>query len=343
MTTRDASGKVLRVYVCGEGIGESVLLELPCGGWGLIDCYLPSASAASNMLTFMEKLGVKQLTFLCLTHPHADHYLGLDFLLREFAGRIERVWRHPGFTPRDILVRVLLAAKVKPLRDLDPEANRLADGYMSVEEAMHDVTKNLQPDCYRLVVGPTELLNGGSYMIEALGPCSNLIDQVEGKLGKIESNKGCLVFSDSEGRICNSLSIVLRLTFGQCIVMLLGDAVDEPHAAMIDSSRVTLLKVAHHGSSTGLGAKLYAKGNVPRRRSVKCAVVTPYLRSNLPRKLMVQNYATMCGALHITGRKPGMGSGRIFPGLMRAAVVKSSSSWVGFEITASGNVTKLAV
>lgn len=338
-----ASPRGIRVYVCGAGVGESLLLGLPGGEWGLIDCYLPSASAAAKMLAVLSKLGVNRLTFVCLTHPHYDHYSGLHYVLNEYAGRIDNIWRHPGLSARDSIARVLLAAKIRSRRNSDPEADKLADGYLKVLEAIDAATKDMPHEQYIRVVGPRLLLERKSYKLEALGPSSSLLDIVEGNIGKINTNDGCLLFSDNDDRICNSLSVVIQLTYGKSRVLFLADALDEPHAARVSLDRVAFLKLAHHGSSSGLGSKQLINKPSRKRENISCAVITPYKSSRLPREDVVVKYREACRSLYITDRDSKPTSDIVLPGLSDIVAVKWISAWVGFEIWPSGKIASIAV
>jgi hypothetical protein len=98
--------KALGIHVIGVGFGESVVLELPNGRIGVIDCCAPRLKASSReerlranpTLRFLvNDLRATALAFLGFTHPHEDHGRGLSHLLEEFHGRIERIWVFHGF------------------------------------------------------------------------------------------------------------------------------------------------------------------------------------------------------------------------------------------------------
>ncbi len=71
----------LSVHVLGAAKGESIVLQLPNGRWGVVDCY---ARSLNPTLMFLRESGVEKLEFLCLTHPHDDHYRGMSQILEEF-------------------------------------------------------------------------------------------------------------------------------------------------------------------------------------------------------------------------------------------------------------------
>ena len=66
--------------------GESIVFFLKADGKvvysGLIDCYEEASENVALTLLVNEK--VKYFNFVCWTHPHDDHTIGLDKVLIEF-------------------------------------------------------------------------------------------------------------------------------------------------------------------------------------------------------------------------------------------------------------------
>jgi len=81
----------LKVHILNVGHGDNIIVEFPNGNFGVVDCYL-----AEKTLNYLDKLKAKELQFVCATHPHIDHTLGIPTLLREYRGRIRQFW-HCGF------------------------------------------------------------------------------------------------------------------------------------------------------------------------------------------------------------------------------------------------------
>ena len=72
----------MEVHVFGADQGESILIKFPNDKWGVVDCYAPSKDVSSNQaLSYLLDKKVTQLHFVCLTHPHHDHYSGLAQIL----------------------------------------------------------------------------------------------------------------------------------------------------------------------------------------------------------------------------------------------------------------------
>lgn len=89
---------LLNVIVYGPGEGESVVLVMPDGHLGIVDgCWHgiddPVGEFVASWLG--AKLPRRQLKrkirFLCLTHPHSDHFGGLAGLVERHRSRLERL------------------------------------------------------------------------------------------------------------------------------------------------------------------------------------------------------------------------------------------------------------
>src|SRR5579872_584692 len=91
---------LLEVHVINAGVGESIVIRMPGEGWGVVDCYSRCAADpdANPTVRFLRDRGVVRLEFLCLTHPHDDHYRGMSHLLELFNPRY--FWRSACMTPQ---------------------------------------------------------------------------------------------------------------------------------------------------------------------------------------------------------------------------------------------------
>ncbi|MBC8444377.1 hypothetical protein H8D83_02205 [Candidatus Woesearchaeota archaeon] len=89
---------LINIIFFGPGYGESILLYLPGLGWGIIDsCSVKIKKEKINpALEYLKSQKVKNLAFLILTHPHLDHYKGLEDILYYFMGAIDRICYYSG-------------------------------------------------------------------------------------------------------------------------------------------------------------------------------------------------------------------------------------------------------
>src|SRR5687768_11084144 len=83
----------LRLHVLGGAAGESIVLGLPGGKWGVVDCYCRDVGspARNPTLQLLKQEGARELEFVCLTHPHDDHYRGMSHLFESFP--VRNFWR----------------------------------------------------------------------------------------------------------------------------------------------------------------------------------------------------------------------------------------------------------
>ncbi|MEO7714647.1 MAG: hypothetical protein ABIY70_00475 [Capsulimonas sp.] len=89
----------LYIEVIGGGeIGETIIVGLPDGSFGLIDCFTPSLSNPdeNKILARLRELHVSELEFIALTHPHADHFRGMSHILEKMPPK--QFWQFGGST-----------------------------------------------------------------------------------------------------------------------------------------------------------------------------------------------------------------------------------------------------
>ena len=102
---------LVNITVFGPGFGESIIIYIPSLGWGVIDSCIHRAKnvTINPALEFLKSQNVTRLSFLVLTHPHNDHFQGLNLLIEHFLGRIERICYYSGDGIREY--RTFLARK----------------------------------------------------------------------------------------------------------------------------------------------------------------------------------------------------------------------------------------
>jgi glyoxylase-like metal-dependent hydrolase (beta-lactamase superfamily II) len=181
----------LTVHVIGEGKGESIILELPNGKWGVIDCYANSIrdESTNQTLNFLKRRNAKALEFLCLSHPHEDHFRGITHLLNAYEGAIEEFWRFP-VRPLGNVIAYLHAVAEEDANDTTTEDNE--DNHI-LRSSVAELTKMFQiiGDWRRdgnINVRQTEDFkclyseqieweeNGAQLKIFSLAPAGNLVD-----------------------------------------------------------------------------------------------------------------------------------------------------------------------
>ncbi|MEK7677263.1 MAG: MBL fold metallo-hydrolase, partial [Verrucomicrobiota bacterium] len=326
----------LKVYCLGPGIGESIVLQLPCGGWGIVDCYQVDGGGT---LEFLLQQKIKRLKFICFTHPHEDHYRGAHKLLDHYTGRIEQIWRFPGVSKKD-LQNLGLAARARAKYVGDPEANGIANEYLLMLQSLTRERERLDKHTYRQLIAPHLLLEEKLYKIEVTEPGTPTVQAFQERLSRIFIKRCPMLLADEGGDLINSLSIVLAITFGAATVFLLGDA-QGPDTVLDEKkpARYSLVKIAHHGSHNGLGAKILTRGN-RNPHCVNHGIVTPYARSNLPRQDMLRKYEKACAKLIHTCPDLNSLPRRPVPGMSNARVPNKNITWIGIEVSGDGKIRR---
>lgn len=74
------AGPGLNIYFLNVGQGDAIYIELPGGKNALIDGG-PSSSATGALANFFKAKNVTAIDHVVLTHPHSDHYNGLNYVL----------------------------------------------------------------------------------------------------------------------------------------------------------------------------------------------------------------------------------------------------------------------
>lgn len=293
--TTDAVGSVLELHVLNAGYGESIVLHLPNDEWGVVDCYAasvrdPNTNAA---IQFLKQRNVTRLEFLCLTHPHDDHYRGMSQFFDLFA--IKYFWQFGGMSFEGLQNLVI-----------HMEADALVTGDTVGREAANDFQLTLQR--------VKELRKAGSLAAKHMSDIKPLYPEpfsTESPLRIFSiapSTDQVLAFQDGlkacftrEGRLrsarpnldANMISAALLVQFGSTSIILGGDVEkkgwdDTVRQLGKEGLAAHAIKVSHHGSSTGQTEGLWAAfagGGKP------FAIITPSQKHGLPQRAMVQYIA----------------------------------------------------
>lgn len=71
---------MLKVDVYESGVGETIVITFPNGGIGIVDAHPSPGGLRPEILDIVDG---KDIHFVCLTHPHADHGIDLVPVMRE--------------------------------------------------------------------------------------------------------------------------------------------------------------------------------------------------------------------------------------------------------------------
>ena len=320
----------LSIAVFGPGEGEAILVRLPDGQVGVVDgCREPDPRAPDGrgdpVRELLSELAQEsgdpddfRLAFVCLTHPHKDHYRGQGRLLDAYRRRVDRVWSPSPYSGRyaqayTSYVKLTRAGRSPLPDDHDPKGlervftqQRLATREYGSQPTRAYVNRSLWE---------TRML-GQALEVKACGPYDGDVEWAEDDL------VNCLTRMAegeevSQGIDPNWTSAALLIRWGGAGVLLAGDLLygpegrcrgwDATHGCV--EGPVQVVNMAHHGSRNAHHDELW------RRLEPALAMVTPFKMaggSNPPRPEMVQEYAR-CACVVITAPPRWEGDGARMP------------------------------
>ena len=82
---------MLELYFFNVGHGDSIAIKFPNNTWGVIDCNRNTNETTPHVLTFLLNKKVGNLCFLCITHPHEDHFKGIDKIIEQYSKHIDKL------------------------------------------------------------------------------------------------------------------------------------------------------------------------------------------------------------------------------------------------------------
>ena len=223
--------------------GETIILEFPDGGVGIVDAH---PSAEQTRPSILELVGKRTVHFVCLTHPHADHGIDLIPILQNHKA-VGEFWH----TNSDISTFVYHCLTERPnypspVRDF---VNRLADGWADFLLDLYSSIRELPERKLHSNVQPIEI---AGVRIWILGPEEQQAKQFVETYLQRASGVGKVLPSP------NLLSAILGIEYGGCLVLLGSDALKpgwndafKVHKAK-DLPRAVMLKIPHHGAGNAL-------------------------------------------------------------------------------------------
>ncbi len=227
------------IHVLNVGHGDSIILELPDNNWGVVDCFKTSDEVQPPALSFLKARNVTKLKFVCLTHPHYDHYHGMLDILEYFSSgdrEIESFW--------DFGLDTEKLRYFKNRFGSEKEYRELLSLYGFI---LKKVTENGGIE-YRILGLKTDCLEIGSLKIKSYAPISSDILRYFKKWGKDKTIDE------------NLLSVVLVITCVDTNIVLGADTQSWEEILRVWSEdceyekrkpKFHFVKVSHHGSKYG--------------------------------------------------------------------------------------------
>jgi beta-lactamase superfamily II metal-dependent hydrolase len=285
------------VHILGPGYGESIVLELPDGRLGVIDCFLDPSGRPAVIAFLRERFGAESLAFLAITHPHADHCAGAREILEAFD--IEELWIFDAVHSEDLRVfhKRLAALRLRePVEeDLDLRPGTVRKALQALRRALRERLKEVPRRKDRLLWSGRRPfpIRGTEIQVRCLTPGDRATLKYREGLAAGLEHAFPEIFRDRPAAARawfepNLASAALSFEYRRTRLLFLADAESPLWEEWIKECRedpghrvggVQLIKVGHHGSGNGHCRPLYEAACAP---GTPLAVITPFTRHRFP-------------------------------------------------------------
>jgi hypothetical protein len=244
---------LLRLTFAESGRGETIFIEFPTGEVAVIDSY-PSASNCRPNIE--DEIQGRQVAFVCLTHPHEDHGLGLIGVLK--SAKVDQFW-HP---MTDIEPFISFVVQVPMFRSpLAPLAERIRERRAKFMLDLWSTVKcrgvkSLSFDDSR------EAVEAGEVKIHFLAPEREFLSKELERLHRFPKDK-------RGAPDPNRFSLVIGLEYRGTLILLGGDALKAGWRTAYKKwlknklPKAGVLKIPHHGSKNAFDLAPATGGRKP--------------------------------------------------------------------------------
>jgi hypothetical protein len=268
----------------GPGFGESIVVHVPGIGWGIIDsCEFKTKNEKFiPPLEYLFLQNINHISFLILTHPHLDHFSGMDEIIQNYLGKIDRVCLYAGDGVREY-ASYLINKRIMGF----PGATQLAVILKELKNATKKGADRRKLGALTSIIPRQGVsVNGKSFEVEiiSLSPLAEdeerYVDILRKALPKLGEK-----FKNLPDRDHNLIASAIRISVGETIIIL-GSDVEKGRTALsgwrgivesLDAPdlSVKVLKVAHHGSTNAYHKKAWEEHS---KKSKIVSVIMPYHR-----------------------------------------------------------------
>lgn len=261
--------KVLELYFFNVGHGDSIAIRFPKDKWGVIDCNYDASITQPQVLTFLQNKNVENLEFLCITHPHEDHYSGCEKIVDKI--NIENLFLSGMFHEQEEFLNDSLGYAI----------NAFCDKYNYRKLYKRKIDFPLR----------TKSIKISGVKIEFLNPKAGISDFL--RLDKLRKND--LAY--------NNVSIVFLLKYKNIKILLNSDSTKECWNEILeqytDDLSSDIIKISHHGSRTdntddimnniikNKAVAIISTDGGKRYKSLPSQEVIKFLRENLNSKVLL--------------------------------------------------------
>jgi beta-lactamase superfamily II metal-dependent hydrolase len=246
-TSSSPDSKKLRVDFYESGRGDTIIVTFPDGGLGIIDAHPTSFGGRPDIL---ELTRGRDVHFVCLTHPHADHGVDLVPILQNHS-KIPEFWH----TNSDITPFIFR------LGEIPSWPSEVREFAVKMAEKWHSCMLDIFAAVAERDI-PDHQMRAGEEIRIIAGVEIHVLAPEEKELRTfrrfwLEKADDPSVARPSP----NPLSAILALRFGESVLLLGADAIGQnwrdahERYRKLKLPKAKVLKVPHHGGSDALAIK----------------------------------------------------------------------------------------
>jgi hypothetical protein len=260
-----------------------VVLELPDGQFGVIDCYCDPFGRSATLDFLRRRFDARSLLFVAITHPHADHCAGVGRLLEEMPA--EELWVFEAIQCQDLYhyyYQLFNRGEKDSVEvDLDLKRGATFEEILGLRKRFVALARKRSP-------GSEVRLIRSKVAFEICNRALRFRFLTPGDKSLVNYRERLFFGSLTTSVNPNLASGTMLIEYGRTRLLLMADAEaalwndwshEQGTALGLEVESVHFIKVAHHGSLNGYHAQLY-RGAC--EESVPLAVVTPFTRSRMP-------------------------------------------------------------
>lgn len=242
---------MLAIHILNAGHGDSIVIEYQGDGdpaYAVIDSNRESGQTPPALIK-LRQLGAERLSFVALTHPHADHYKGLLDILEEYRGCIDNFYSFPLDHNKEGRLDNLIKIYMELFSESDGVTIRSSlSEYLKI---IYEVKKNIGLDRWEEHGGLENAIAPTGFAgveIHSILPMKS----VKGDYFQLIEKQSPDVVENPD---LNDLSLAYQITYKGRRLILGGDA---PYLSWVEHKRgnkrreqeinADLAKLPHHGS-----------------------------------------------------------------------------------------------
>ena len=260
----------LKICCLDVGQGDATVIKLPTGEIIVVDCNTVDANV--DIVSFLKSCGVQHIDCLIITHPHYDHFSGLQELVDNFD------------------IRSFMEPSVERT-DITGDSKVQYDAYCSAVDELEKRGVNIS---HPVASGDVHQ-QFGEVKLYNFGPSKAVLERAEGLEGEVHTN-----------------SLVLKIEYGNFSMLFSGDVNQEgwKRISKYYDIQSTVLNASHHGSTSGCNEECMNK-ITPSRTIISAGKGNPFGHPDSEAVSIYKKYSTngirttKNGSLGISANKDG--------------------------------------